>query len=341
MDQSSSGIRRIIVLVILIAALYGASYQQFRYFRSATPGGSSDSGSYLPMCIGRYASDQGVSDYHRYRFVTPVIAGFVRELLPANPVNSDEPYLYEILAYFIVNFSFNIIAAYTLFEILKTFGMSDLLSLIGALLYIASRITVMTTATPIVDAVVFAAVGSLVLLIQNQRSLWLALAMPILVLAKETMLPLLFLPLMTAHRRAWYVWLSIPISVVAYFAAQAAWAHYIGIPKNLAGDTISFIQETLLSNFQRLFSPGGLYDLACGFTLLLPLAVWGCWQHRKQPNFQIPLYLFCFLPIGLGYAVLNGNLGRMFQFAFPLIIPYCCVAIDNILGNTEKKTSYS
>lgn len=327
----SPGIRLFLIVTLLAGALYGASYQQYRYFNPKESEGISDSGSYLPMAAGKYDS---ASNYHKYRFVTPLLASWVAPLLP---IQSTGNYEHEVLAYFIVNSFFNWLAALTLFFVLKQYGMSDLLALVGGLLYIASRVTVMTTGAPIVDAVVFAAVIALVWLINRDCPRALALCLPLLVLAKETMLPLMFLPLFTKQRRRPEVWVGIVVAIGFFFVARHLWSSYVGLEnRSLAGDTKSFVQDTLLMNVRRFFTLAGMHDLACGFTFLIPWAIFGYYLNSHKRIYAIPGYLLLFLPIGLGYAMLNGNLGRMFQIAFPLVIPYALISIQVILAPSDK-----
>ena len=225
--NNSPGIRFLLISTLLAGALYGVSYQQYRFFDPQASGGLSDSGSYLPMAAGNYES---ASNYHKYRFVTPLLASWVREVLPPSVQDPDDR---SVLAYFLVNFVFNWLAAMILFAVLKQYKMSDLLSLTGSLLYIASRVTVMTTGAPLIDAVVFAALISLVWLINHDRPMMLAVCMPLLGLAKETMLPLLFLPLFTKQRRRPEFWIGIVVSIGVFFLARYLWTKHIGLEEQL------------------------------------------------------------------------------------------------------------
>jgi hypothetical protein len=330
--NSSTGLRIILIATILAGALYGASYQQYRYFNPKEIG-LSDSNSYLPMAAGKYES---ASIYHVYRFTTPLLAGWIAPLLP---IQSTGNYEQEVLAFYIVNFVFNWLASYILFFVLKQYRMSDLLALVGGLLYIASRVTVMSTA-PIVDAAVFAALIALVWLINRDRPLELALCLPILALTKETMLLLMFLPLFTKQRRRPVVWIGIVVAVGFFFVARQLWSIYIGLEnRSLAGDITSFLQDTILKHIRYFFTLSGIHDFACGFTFLIPWAIYGYYLNKRNRIYTIPSYIHLFLPIGLAYAILNGNLGRLFQTAFPVVIPYALISIQVILEPSEKAVS--
>ena len=154
------------------------------------------------------------------------------------------------------------------------------------------------------------------------------------------MLPLLFLPLFTKQRCRPVVWIGIAVSIGVFFLARYLWTQHMNLEeRSLAGDTTSFLQDTLLMNVRDLFRLSGLHDLGCGFTFLLPWALYGAYVNRRTPHYSLPAYLLLLLPIAFGYAILNGNFGRMFQLAFPVVIPYALIAIQAILGKDQEPVS--
>lgn len=60
-------------------------------------------------------------------------------------------------------------------------------ALLGSLMFVSSRITIMATGTPPIDASFLAAVAIVAYLSATNRVLWLSALLPVLMLTKETM----------------------------------------------------------------------------------------------------------------------------------------------------------
>jgi len=65
------------IFIIIFGFNYGVSFQQFLHYDWNSPRGLSDSSSYLAMSNGDYTISSG----HRYRFIIPLLANFVRSLV--------------------------------------------------------------------------------------------------------------------------------------------------------------------------------------------------------------------------------------------------------------------
>jgi hypothetical protein len=90
-----------LVLVFSAAILYGTTYQQFRFFDLAAPGGANDATYYVAMSRGNC----DIEVHHRYRWLTPAIAGLVR------PALEDAVQIKGLslkLSFYLVNFAFSV-----------------------------------------------------------------------------------------------------------------------------------------------------------------------------------------------------------------------------------------
>jgi len=74
------------ITLVIIAALYGTSYQQFRHFNIQEPGGSSDAIHYIALSYGDYE----VPLRYRHRLVIPLCASFVRTVIANFVKDKDE-----------------------------------------------------------------------------------------------------------------------------------------------------------------------------------------------------------------------------------------------------------
>ncbi|MDP2321435.1 MAG: hypothetical protein Q8O42_19100 [Acidobacteriota bacterium] len=122
--------------------------------------------------------------------------------------------------------------------------------------FASSRVTVMATATPLVE-VYYLAVITVVALVVTKRTLWLALLLPLLALTKETILPFLLLPLLTDLRRARAYWLAVPAAVRASaVSAQAIDARFATKGPSLVQNVREHLPE-VANHLAALFSLRG------------------------------------------------------------------------------------
>lgn len=118
--------RYLIVAAFSIAVFYGSTYQQFRFFTPADPGGASDAVEYVLMARGDPGVD--IRGPHHYRWVIPAA---VRVMLPLvkRVVHDDD--LAIRLAFYLLNFSLATTTCLILFALLRALRYSTLLSLLG------------------------------------------------------------------------------------------------------------------------------------------------------------------------------------------------------------------
>jgi hypothetical protein len=317
--------RYLIVTTVSLAMLYGSTYQQFRYFDLATPGGATDAVHYVQMAGGRAESEPEL----RHRWLTPALASLV-EPLARRIVSAPEVAI--ALAFYAVNFAFSLASCVALFALLTTIGFAPLLSLVGVAAFASSRTTVLVTGTPMVDAAYFCAISLLVSLTLANKLRWLAILMPCLVLSKETVLPFLLLPLLTEMRRSRLFWISLAVSILAYVTnsyLMGTASHAEALP--IVSASLEHLAD-VAGHLKTLFTPSGLHDLQSGFSLWLPLAAAGAWLNRRHHYRDVPLAVVATMPIAFALALLSGNLGRMFFACYPAVIVYALIAIEHVMN---------
>jgi hypothetical protein len=312
-----------LVLVFSAAILYGTTYQQFRFFDLADPGGASDATYYTRMSQGDYE----FSENHRYRWLTPTLAQLIRPVLE-NAVQDEN--LSVKLSFYLVNFAFSLGTCIALFALLQAMGFSIPLSLLGVCGFASSRITVLVTGTPLADAAYFCAIAILLYLAVAKKRWTLTVLLPVIVLSKETVLLFLLLPLLTDMRKFRAYWVALVVSILTFMVSRRVIdSLHPSNASNIWETTLNHL-ETVPENLGSLLTLAGIHDLQNGFSFLLLLAAMGVWLNARHRYHVIPLVVLATVPIGLGYAFLSGNLGRMFFAAFPAVIAYALVSIDHV-----------
>lgn len=317
--------RYLLVTAFAAAILYGASYQQFRSFSFENPGGATDAVHYVGMA--RHDSTDAPEVWHGInRRLTPGTARLIKPM--TDRIVSDDD-LSMRLAFYLVNFAFSLAAAVVFFRALQTMRYSVLLSLLGVCAFAASRVTVLVTATPMVDAAYFCAIAILVCLTLEQQALALAVMLPLLVVTKETIIPFLFLPFFTELRKSPVLWAGAAAAAVTFvFSGHAT-----------VVDAMLDHTDQFAMNAARVLTIRGLYDLQNGFSLILPLSVIGAWLNARHRYHQVPAVVVAVAPIALGLALLSGNLGRMFFAAFPVVIAYALITVEHVAGRSRTGDS--
>ena len=320
-----------LVLAFSAAILYGATYQQFRFFNVDAPLVPTDAIHYVQMSRGNFDFE----DHHRYRWLTPTAVRFV---LPIVEGAVQDKALADKLSFYFVNFAFSLGTCIALFALLQAMGFSVLLSLLGVCAFSSSRITVLVTATPLVDAAYFCAIATLLYLVVARKHLTLALLLPVMALCKETILLFLLLPLLTDMRKSRAYGAALLASFLTFIISRRIIDDiYPAHGSNLADVILEHLVE-VPENLGALLTLRGIHDLQNGFSFLLLLAAMGAWLNARHRYYVIPHVVIATVLIGLGYAFLSGNLGRMFFAAFPAVIAYALVAIDHLARGSGQGT---
>lgn len=298
------------------AILYGTTYQQFRFFTLDDPGGAADAVHYVGMAQGDRPVD---AELRHYRWLTPTL---VRIIQPVTLAITGEEMLGIRLGFYMVNFLFSLGAMLALFQLLRVLRFSVPLSLLGLCAYAASRVTVLVTGTPMVDAAYFCSIAFITWLTIANKPVVLALLMPIMVVTKLTILPFLALPLLTGLRRQPAIWLGLGAAAATLVGGRAlVEAYWLDgrHPSELAAITEHLVAAG--RTVTEALTWRGLRDIHSAFSVLWLFAVAGAWMNRRPPRLEIPFCLQATLPLATVLGVLSGNWGRMLFAAFPVIIP--------------------
>lgn len=317
--------KHLTVVLIILASLYGASYQQYRHFNIDMPRGSTDANSYIAMSHG----DFDVMPVHRYRIIIPFIAGGLQSVLENGISDVSEV---DKLSFYIINFLISGLAAFLLFLLFIRFGFRIELSLLGTLLFICSRIVVLSTATPLVDSLFYLSIVCMIFLIEKRNVIILSVLLPLMLLSKETFLPLLFLPLLiTEFRKTMYI-IGIIFSLLIFFGVRSMLGDVQGTHESSSlVNIVSTHARNMLSNLKISFTATGLHDWQNGFSFILILSMLGFRRDYFDNKRIVPSYLIWIIPLAIIYGLLSGNLGRMLFTAFIPIYAYALIFIDSVI----------
>lgn len=326
-------VRFIILLLVIVSVLYGATYQQFRHFDLKDPRGADDAVSYIEVSHG----NGNASPTQLHRVLIPYLASVVQKALHPFIADQDEV---DKLSFYIVNFIFAAVTAMLLSGILSKLGFDWKMSMLGTIFFISSRIIALTVGTPLLDSAYFFAIGVIIYLILHDKALLLACLCPLLILFKETIIPFLFLPLLVKEMRNWKIICSIILSLGVFFMFRHIIQHTgaDNQPVSLAATVMQYILINTPFSLKQLCTPAGIHDLFNGFAFLAVFAPLGMLVNRKYHKYKIPGFLLLPIPIAFGLGLINGNLhgisgnlGRMFFAAYVPVIVYALILIEYCL----------
>jgi hypothetical protein len=336
-------------LALLIASvLYGTSFQQFRHFDLSDTRGISDVHGYLEMAHGNFAVDPP----HRYRPIVPWLAGALSSVIdPPEGARTRA----DLLSFYIVNYLLISAAAVFLFYFLLNVTNSVYLSFIGLMIFLGSRQTIIATATPVIESYHLCAIAAFAWLVASRRMVWLALTLPIMAWSKETMIPLLFLPLLSRDFRRWEFGLGLVVALASIWGIRNLvdfiYADHVALYEaRLSGNLKSAMGLDQRSGVFQIFevawnglqvllpnivSPRWWHAIQNGFALALPLAAAGLvisWR-RRESGMSWPI--LAILPVAVVYQLVNEAGGRMLFTAFPVIIAFALIAVREILARVS------
>jgi hypothetical protein len=325
-----------LVVLVILGFNYGVSFQQFLHFDWADPRGLGDSLSYLAMSNG----DSDIASIHRYRIIIPFLADLVRDVIQTM-VASDQLHAIDALSFYIVNYLITSLAGLFLYLFLIELKFKPERSLMGVLIFLGSRITVISTGAPMVDSLYHLAIIVIVYFCLTKRSMLLCLLTPLLILTKETTVPFLFLPLLLKTINRKLILLSLSVSFAILFLVRSFVTTALANVAKLEDPILVTITSHLWSGIENLshsyFSLAGWHDLFSPFSVFWMIALFGAWVEIKKIDtyYEIPRFLYWIIPIAFGYTVLSSNAGRMLHSLFPLVIPYTLIAIDYIMSRKQ------
>ena len=328
----------VVLLLAFSGMLYGTTYQQFRHFDWKDDRGQADAASYQRMSRGDYT----VQAVHAYRPVVPWLAGALRNALPtASGTRPDDPKELDKLAFYVVNFGFMLVAALLLFAILRELRFDPLTALLGVAIFLSSRVTVAATGTPLTDSYYLAGIAAIVWLCLRPTRAALLLTVPLVILSKEAIYPLVLLPLFRreARTRLYAVSVLASIALVVIVRAQITaemLAAGVDEPENNLFAVIAYDLTLLRIHVPKTFLPRGLHDLFHGYTVFAFFAAFGWWRDRKREVPRVPAFLGWLVPLTLFYAMLSGTRGRLFFGSFPVVLPYALLFLEDARRRLER-----
>ncbi len=344
-DQQKRRVIGFALITLLIASiLYGTTYQQFRHFDLEDPRGISDIYGYIEMAQGNFSVDPP----HRYRPIIPWIAGTISSAIDppeATQISADR------LSFYIVNYLLIVASAVFLFYFLLNVTGSAFLSFVGLMIFLGSRQTIIAGATPVIDSYYICSIAAFAWLVAARRVVWLAMTLPVMAWSKETMIPLLFLPLVARDFRRWEYFLGLAIALAGVWGIRT-------LVDTIYAEDVARFQANYSDNLKSAFGldeRSGVYNffevawnglhalwpnitslrwwhtILNGFALALPLSVVGLVIYLRRKETGIPLPILMLLPVAVVYQLVNDAGGRMLFTAFPAIIALALVAVREIM----------
>ncbi len=317
-------IKFLFVIALLASFAYSTTYQQYRFFGVSNPQGINDSYSYLKMSNGDY----GVNNHHRYRFVIPETVSLIKPLLKKVNIDSNE---IDKLSFYIVNFTIIVISAYLLYSLIIELGLPFLAGIIGAFIFLSSRVSIISAATPLVDSLALFACIFVTYISTLKKSLLMVFSLPIIALTKDTSFLLMFIPLISKEFRTSFYYISLSFSFSLVFFSRYIIDNLesaLLFDGNVGNTSLIYLNlvishlKNMGNNFSYLFSLTGLHDIQNGYSLILVFAILGYLINRKEKNITLSKEMLILIPIALFLSILSGNLGRIFfTFSFPTVIP--------------------
>jgi hypothetical protein len=314
--------------------LCGMSFDHLRLF-NLEDYEASDGNSYVPMSHGDY----NVPPNHRYRVVIPKMVGVLRSFLPAEAAASPKA---DKALFFLVNLSLGGLMLAMAYKYLLAGGASPIAALLATLMLGGCRFVQYSAARPIIDMGLLLSVVALVYFMQTGQWRALCLWMPVMILSKEVIYPLLLLPifLVPKGRRLWLAaayavsglvlfWVRREISAVAPVGYESPIDPSWSLTSNsLWGILTELVFPSFGKNVRFLFSARGGYDVLIAYGVLWIFAGAGLVLRVRHA----PWWVWSLLPLAIAYGTMNWMWGRMLTMAFPLVILYAARAVDAMCG---------
>ena len=308
------------LLYLSVASSIGAlSVTRFDLERSAGP----DISEYLAMHRGAALED--VAAPYRYRVVVPYLARAVPappEALftrPADPLERATLFRFAVL-----NLIGLALAAWFLFLLMAALGFAPPESVIGGVLFLCCLQPLTIGTLPLVDAWAYALLAGCLFAVVRNDLLSLFLLFSVGLFTKETILlvPLASLLLPATRASLLRRLLVFVPALLAYLAFRLLWFPADGLyslasSRRFAFDLfVSGVHLPLLSRGVRSFG------------LLWPLALYGWLCLRGDRAHPLTRWAPLVPVILLIPFVLALNLGRVWFFAFPIVLPLAVIGLS-------------
>ena len=145
-----------------------------------------------------------------------------------------------------------------------------------------------------------------------------------MVLSKETLIPLIFVPLIQKESRKKSILISIILSILILVIVRSIlYESDYDYDSNL-NLYQNFLNHGLysLERFKRFFTFRGIYRALYSYGFILFLSLLGYLINRSKSDINIPKSINILIPYSLFLSLLSNDTGRMLYIAFPIIIPY-------------------
>ena len=343
--------KNICIYLLMLSITISASYQQQRFFSLERTMGLNDTISYVDMAKGNY----NVSPVHNKRFILPAGVQLLRPIIL--PIHQkfikDAGTLSEkevedssyIFTFWLLNSIILTSCGYLLFLSLKSLNLSSPFSFLGSILFLTSRTSIYTAGTPQVDSLYFLAIAFFCHSIISKNSFLYVLGCMLCVVSKENAVLLPFLPLVCGreYKKPLY-FLSGVLTVGAFlgirqFILQSFLSSsYSGQDTSLLNLFINHLYGSYKS-IQHFISPTGFYDFLHGFGLLAFFSIIGYAINKRKNLIKIPMPILMIIPLSIFFALLSGNLGRMFFSSYVPITAYSLIGLELIIKPVSEETN--
>lgn len=268
-----------------------------------------------------------------YRPLVPWLARLVPTIpasffVPDRKITSD----YQVAIKFgVVNFFFLVGACLVLYELLREFGLSFFIALIGVFLFLTSQTIVRGAGLPMTDAAFFFFFTLAILAMKRQQFWLLLLTCAVGVAAKE--LILLCIPmvlLMPVRRKERLKLLTAILPSIAIYVIIRIYMPGLNPSAYLNGPSITLVGEQIKKAFLR---PNGWIQLFWSFGFAWILAIYALFAAPLPRLLKRWVWLVPIVMIGVFLG--EGNLGRSTFTAAPIMMCLAAFGIGAMISGTE------
>tara|TARA_Y100001968_G_C19436770_1_gene760142 strand:+ start:374 stop:1291 length:918 start_codon:yes stop_codon:yes gene_type:complete len=303
--------------------------------------GLGDSTIYIKMS----RNERTDSSLHAYRFIIPKIVSIIRpygKFLPKREHFESKEIFEDKSLFYLVNFTIATITSFIFFYYLKAIGLNYIGSFIGTLLFISNRVIIYSVGSALVDSIQYLSLILICYSIVTNKVKLLTLLNPILILTKETIIPLTLLPILKKSFWKKSYLLSILISFIFLIFVRSYISNDIisnfGDSSNESMlDNIFYSMLLLPERIRGLFTITGFHDYFSTFTILFFTAIAGARLNSIKKEIVLPKQIILLLPYSIILMILSGNFGRILILSYPIVIPYSVIFILNLFNQTNHK----